>query len=93
MAFVMGDRGRATSASVYGKRAPKAIKEATCYSDFWESYQEVIPGKRHRATGKEEGETSHVERWINTLLRQRLSRLVRKTLSRSASRLRYTTVA
>jgi insertion element IS1 protein InsB len=37
------------------------------------------------ATGKEEGETCHVERWINTL-RQRLSRFVRKTLSLSKSR-------
>jgi insertion element IS1 protein InsB len=40
----------------------------------------VIPEERHEATGKEEGETSHLERWINTL-RQRLSRFVRKTLS------------
>jgi insertion element IS1 protein InsB len=30
--------------------------------------------------GKETGETSHVERWSNTL-RQRLGRFVRKTLS------------
>ena len=33
-----------------------------------------------RPSVKEEGETSHVERWINTL-RQRLSRFVGKTLS------------
>ncbi len=30
--------------------------------------------------GKEMGETAHVERWNNTL-RQRLARIVRKTLS------------
>ena len=47
--------------------------------------QEVIPEEQHEATGKEEGETSHVERWINTL-RQRLSRFMRKTLSFSKSR-------
>jgi len=45
----------------------------------------VIPEEQHEAVGKEEGETSHVERWINTL-RQRLSRFVRKTLSFSKSR-------
>ena len=45
----------------------------------------MIPEERHEATGKEEGETSHLERWINTL-RQRLSRFVRKTLSFSKSR-------
>ena len=55
------------------------------HSDFWEAYREVIPKEQHEATGKEEGETSHVERWINTL-RQRLSRFIRKTLSFSKSR-------
>ncbi len=64
----------------------KLRKEATCYNDFWEAYQQVIPKERHEATGKEQGETSHVERWINTSLRQRLSRFVRKTLSFSESR-------
>jgi insertion element IS1 protein InsB len=59
-------------------------KEASCYSDFWEAYRQVIPEERHEATGKEQGEASHVERWINTL-RQRLSRFVRKTLSFSKS--------
>ena len=53
-------------------------------SDFWEAYRGVIPDEQHEAVGKEEGETSHVERWINTL-RQRLSRFVRKTLSFSKS--------
>jgi hypothetical protein len=47
--------------------------------------QEVIPEERHQGVGKEEGETSHLERWINTL-RQRRSRFVRKTLSFSKSR-------
>ena len=45
----------------------------------------MMPDDQHEATGKEEGETCHVERWINTL-RQRLSRFVRKTLSFSKSR-------
>jgi insertion element IS1 protein InsB len=51
---------------------------------LWEAYQRVIPQGQHEATGKQEGETSHVERWINTL-RQRLSRFVRRTLSFSKS--------
>lgn len=34
----------------------------------------------HKRVGEETGETSHVERWNNTL-RQRLGRFVRKTLS------------
>ena len=65
-------------------RSPKTNKGSICYSDFWEAYQEVLPEEQHEATGKDQGETSHVERWINTL-RQRLSRFVRKTLSFSKS--------
>ena len=57
---------------------------ATCYSDFWEAYQAVIPAEQHRAVGQETGETAHVERWNNTL-RQRWGRFVRKTLSFSKS--------
>ncbi len=44
----------------------------------------VFPSKRHRAVGKETGKTSYIERFNNTL-RQRVSRLVRKTLSFSKS--------
>ncbi len=47
---------------------------------LWDAYQEVSPQEQHEATGKEEGETCRVERWIDTL-RQRLSRFIRKTLS------------
>src|SRR4028118_134061 len=42
--------------------------------------EEVLPFKRHRPVGKESGKTSHIER-LNNTLRQRISRLVRKTLS------------
>ncbi len=84
MAFVEGDRSRAACERLW-RAIPERYKEATCYSDLWEAYQEAIPEERHEAVGKEKGETSHVERWINTL-RQRLSRFVRKTLSFSKSR-------
>ncbi len=84
VAFVMGDRSRATCERIW-EAIPEGYKEATCYSDLWEAYREVIPEEQHEATGKEEGQTSHVERWINTL-RQRLSRFVMKTLSFSKSR-------
>jgi insertion element IS1 protein InsB len=51
---------------------------ALCYTDFWESYHALFPTQRHRAIGKETGQTNHVERF-NCTLRQRVSRLVRKT--------------
>ena len=53
---------------------------AVCYTDFWASYQNVIPIKRHRAVKKESGKTNYIERFNNTM-RQRISRLVRATLS------------
>ena len=53
---------------------------AVCYTDFWRAYAAVLPAKRHRAVGKETGQTAHIERFNNTL-RQRCSRLVRKALS------------
>ena len=42
--------------------------------------EEVLPFKRHRPVGKESEKTSYSER-INNSLRQRISRLVRKSLS------------
>jgi insertion element IS1 protein InsB len=82
---VSGDRSRATCERLW-QAIPECYKAATCYSDFWEAYRGVIPDEQHEeAVGKkEEGGTSHVERWINTL-RQRLSRFVSKTLAFSKS--------
>lgn len=59
---------------------PDERKRAICYSDQWEAYRSVLPAKRHRAVGKETGETAHVERFNNTL-RQRCANVVRRTLS------------
>ncbi|WP_439637939.1 IS1 family transposase, partial [Spirulina sp.] len=53
---------------------------AKVYTDYWEAYVDVIPSKRHVAVGKESGLTSYIER-LNNTLRQRVARLVRKTLS------------
>lgn len=53
---------------------------AVCYTDFWSAYDKVLPSNRHKSVGKETGLTSYIERFNNTL-RQRISRLVRKTLS------------
>ena len=53
---------------------------AITYTDFWVCYEEIIPRERHKPVSKGSGRTSYIERFNNTL-RQRVSRLVRKTLS------------
>jgi len=53
---------------------------AVAYTDFWSTYDEIFPSKGHQRVGKDSGKTSHIERF-NCTLRQRISRLVRKTLS------------
>ena len=55
-------------------------ERATFYTDQYEVYKGVIPSARHRAISKLARKTNHVEHF-NCTLRQRVSRLVRATLS------------
>lgn len=78
--FHMGDRKR-KDAQQFWESIPERYREnAEVYSDYWQSYEKVVPEERHHPSGKETGETSHIER-LNNTLRQRCSRLVRKCLS------------
>ena len=76
----MGDRTRQSARRLWASLPPVYRQCAVAYTDFWQSYEQVIPANRHRAVGKETGETNHIER-LNNTFRQRLSRLVRKSLS------------
>lgn len=76
----IGDRSRASAIALW-QSLPGVYRQcAVVYTDYWEAYETVIPAKRHRAVGKDSGLTSYIER-LNNTLRQRISRLVRKTLS------------
>ena len=76
----VGRRDRAGAEGLW-QSLPAVYRQcAVCYTDFWSSYEEVLPQSRHRAVGEEAGKTNHIERF-NCTLRQRVSRLVRKTLS------------
>ena len=76
----IGDRSGEAAKALW-QSLPAVYRQcAVCYTDFWVSYPVALPSKRHRALGKESGLTSYIERFNNTL-RQRVSRLVRKTLS------------
>lgn len=80
----IGDRSKEGAKELWKSLPPVYRQCAVCYTDFWESYNGVFPKKRHRAVDKSSGKTSHIERFNNTL-RQRVSRLVRKSLSFSKS--------
>jgi insertion element IS1 protein InsB len=79
----IGGRGQKTC-RVLWRRIPKAYKKSVLYTDFWRAYAKVLPAAQHQATGKGEGQTCHIERF-NNILRQRMARFVRKTLSFSKS--------
>lgn len=78
--LAFGDRSAETCRELWRSLPADYRKRAICFSDFWQAYSAVLPSKRHRAVGKETGETAHIERFNNTL-RQRCANLVRKTLS------------
>ena len=51
---------------------------AITYTDFWSAYEEIFPKTRYKTVSKTSGLTNYIER-LNCTLRQRISRLVRKT--------------
>ena len=79
IAFQVGDRSRETARKLWHK-IPLHLREfGLFHTDDWESYKTVIPEAKH-LYGKTKKYTHHLERFNNTL-RQRVSRLVRETLS------------
>jgi len=83
VAFFIGQRDNESCQQLW-QHVPSDYALCQTVSDAWHTYPEVLPADRHRAVGKETGETAHVERWNNTL-RQRIGRFVRKSLSFSKS--------
>lgn len=76
----IGERSREGAKGLWNSLPPVYRQCAVCYTDFWSSYECIFPSKRHKSVEKSTGKTNHIERFNNTL-RQRVSRLVRKTLS------------
>ena len=80
IAFHVGDRSR-TSAKRLWAMIPHIYRQhAMFYTDQYVVYEGLIPAAQHRVISKLARKTNHIERFNNTL-RQRVSRLVRETLS------------
>ena len=87
VAWHFGPRDERTCRYLWEKIPPE-YKSAYCYSDLWSAYGAVLPRDQHQACLKKEGQTNHIERF-NLTLRQRVGRLVRKTLSFSKDLLHH----
>ena len=83
VAMVVGDRSAQTARRLW-ERIPEAYRKLTVFTDLLAAYKAVVPREQHQACRKGSGLTNTVERF-NLTLRQRLGRMVRKTLSFSKS--------
>jgi insertion element IS1 protein InsB len=80
MAFHVGDRSRGSAKELWANIPLGYREQATFHTDQYDAYTGLIPAERHKAMTKKARETNHIERFNHTL-RQRISRLVRETLS------------
>ncbi|MCH8292330.1 IS1 family transposase [Candidatus Poribacteria bacterium] len=80
IAFHVGSRSRVSALALWESIPESYRRHATFYTDGWQAYEGVIPQKQHRVVKKQKRITNHIERF-NCTLRQRVSRLVRKSLS------------
>ena len=76
----IGDRSAVSALALWNSMPPVYRQCAVIYTDHWSAYDSVLPSKRHYSVDKDSGCTSYIERF-NCTLRQRVSRLVRKSLS------------
>ena len=79
VAYWVGDRSEYGALHLW-QQIPDDYIHCASFSDRWQPYAHVFDLQRHRMVDKSEGQTTHVERWFNTL-RQRLARFTRRTLA------------
>jgi insertion element IS1 protein InsB len=78
--FHVGDRSGQSAEALWEKIPAVYQEHALFYTDHYAVYTGLIPSAQHRAIFQLARKTNHVERF-NCTLRQRVSRLVRATLS------------
>ena len=80
LAFHVGDRSQASAEQLWATVPVMYREQGMFYTDQYAVYKGVSPPTQHRAISTLARKTNHVERF-NCTLRQRVSRLVRGTLS------------
>jgi insertion element IS1 protein InsB len=80
VAAYVGSRSREGAQGLWDALPAVDPPYAVSYIDFGSADHEAFPSKWHHSVGKGSGKTSYIERF-NCTLRQRVSRLARKTLS------------
>ena len=78
VAFALGNHTYKTCQRLWN-RIPWPYRHCLTFTDFWESWQKVVPAFQHMPVGKASGATNHLVRWYNTL-RQHLSRFCAENL-------------
>ncbi|MEG5115639.1 IS1 family transposase [Microcoleus sp. A2-C5] len=76
----IGDRSAVSTQALWNSMPPVYRQCAVIYTDHWSAYDSVLKRKRHYSVDKDSGFTSYIERF-NCTIRQRVSRLVRKSLA------------
>lgn len=82
--FYVGDRSAKSAQKLWDNIPSYWHENAGFFSDYWQAYKVIFDSETHFAVGKDSGLTNHIERF-NCTIRQRVSRLVRKSLSFSKS--------
>jgi insertion element IS1 protein InsB len=80
IAFYIGDRSASSARELWQRMPSDYRSHATFYTDGLSAYKSVLPPERHKVCAKSSGHTNIIERF-NCTLRQRVSRLVRFSLS------------
>ena len=84
IALHIGDRSQVSAAALWAKVPTTVKSRALVMTDWWDAYQAAIPSNQHVACEKQSGQVNLLERFNGTL-RQRVARLVRKSLAFSKS--------
>ena len=76
----LGSRERERATALWSSLPPVSRQGAGFYPDAWEADLGVLPSKRHRVVSQQSAQTRYIERF-NWTVRQRVSRLVRRSLA------------